>query len=294
MTATKKLGGTFTFSGTSATVNRLGYGAMQLAGPNVFGPPKDMEAAVGVLRAAVEAGVDHIDTSDVYGPHITNQIIKQALSPYPENLTIATKVGSRRGEDGSWNPDRGPASIRASVEDNLRNLGLESLHLVNLRVGGLFAPADGSLAEALMALEAMQREGLVQHIGLSNISPQQYEEGRAIAKIVCVQNYYNVAHREDDSFIDQLAGEGVAYVPFFPLGGFSPVQSAVLDRAASLLEQTPLAIALAWLLQRAANVLLIPGTSSVEHLRENVDAASLVLPAEIVEELNGMGGPVRA
>ena len=294
MAATKNPGGTFMFPGTSTTVNRLGYGAMQLAGPNVFGPPKDMEAALGVLRAAVEAGVDHIDTSDVYGPHITNQILQKALYPYAKNLTIATKVGSRRGEDGSWNADRSAASIRASVVDNLRNLKLESLHLVNLRVGGLFAPADGSIAEPLRALEAMQREGLVQHIGLSNVSPQQYEEGRAIATIVCVQNHYNVAHREDDSFIDQLEAAGVAYVPFFPLGGFSPVQSAVLDRAASSLERTPLAIALAWLLQRASNILLIPGTSSLDHLRENIEAASLVLPAEIVGELNGIAGRARA
>ena len=237
----------------------------------------------------MEAGVDHIDTSDVYGPHITNQIIKNALYPYPQNLTVATKVGSRRGEDGSWIPDRSPASIRSSVEDNLRNLKLESLHLVNLRVGGLFAPAEGSIAEPLSALASMQREGLVQHIGLSNVSPQQYEEGREIANIVCVQNHYNVAHREDDPFIDQLEAAGVAYVPFFPLGGFSPVQSSVLDSAAASLKQTPLAVALAWLLQRASNILLIPGTSSPEHLSENVEAASLVLPEETITELNTIG-----
>ncbi len=289
MTAIKNLGGTFAFSGSPTTVHRLGYGAMQLAGLNVFGPPKDMEAALRVLRDAVEAGVDHIDTSDVYGPHITNQIIKNALYPYPKNLTIATKVGSRRGEDGSWNPDRSPASIRGSVEDNLRNLKLESLHLVNLRVGGLFAPAEGLIAEPLAALASMQREGLVQHIGLSNVSPQQYEEGRQIAKIVCVQNHYNVAHREDDAFIDQLEAAGVAYVPFFPLGGFAPVQSSVLDSAATSLHRTPLAVALAWLLQRASNILLIPGTSSAEHLRENIEAASLVLPEDTVAELNAIG-----
>ncbi len=287
--ATANLGGTFTFANSATTVHRLGYGAMQLAGPNVFGPPKDIDAAIGVLRAAVQSGVDHIDTSDVYGPHITNQIIQRALYPYPENLTIATKVGSRRGEDGSWNPDRSPASIRASVGDNLRNLKLETLHLVNLRVGGLFAPDEGSIAEPLSALVAMQREGLVRHIGLSNVSPEQYEEGRRIANIICVQNHYNLAHREDDAFIDQLEGEGVAYVPFFPLGGYSPIQSSVLDRAATSLERTPLAVALAWLLQRASNVVLIPGTSSAQHLRENIEASSLKLPEDIIAELNELG-----
>ena len=289
MTAANNLGGTFAFSGSSTTVHRLGYGAMQLAGPNVFGPPKDREAALRVLRDAVEAGVDHIDTSDVYGPHITNQIIKDALYPYPKHLTIATKVGSRRGDDGSWNPDRSPASIRSAVGDNLRNLNLESLHLVNLRVGGLFAPAEGSIAEPLSVLASMQREGLVQHIGLSNVSPQQYEEGQAIANIVCVQNHYNIAHREDDAFIDQLEAAGVAYVPFFPLGGLSPVQSSVLDSAATELNRTPLAVALAWLLHRASNMLLIPGTSSAEHLRENIEAASLVLPDHTVAELDTIG-----
>jgi pyridoxine 4-dehydrogenase len=288
MTGTKNLGGTFTFSGTPTTVHRMGYGAMQLAGPNVFGPPKDMEAALRVLQDAVEAGIDHIDTSDVYGPHITNQIIKNALHPYPKNLTIATKVGSRRGEDGSWIPDRSPASIRSSVEDNLRNLKLDSLHLVNLRVGGFFAPTEGLITEPLSVLESMQRDGLIQHIGLSNVSPQQYKEGREIANIVCVQNYYNVAHREDDIFIDQLEAAGVAYVPFFPLGGFSPVQSSVLDSAATSLKRTPLAVALAWLLQRASNILLIPGTSSAEHLRENIEAASLVLSEETMADLNAI------
>ena len=289
MTATKNLGGTFTFAGTPTTVHRLGYGAMQLAGPDVFGPPKDMEAALGVLRAAVEAGVDHIDTSDVYGPHTTNEVIKNALYPYPKNLTIATKVGARRGEDGSWIPDFSLASIRSSVEDNLRNLKLDTLHLVNLRVGGLIAPAEGSIAEPLSALEAMQREGLVQHIGLSNVSLQQYEEGRKIANIVCVQNHYNVAHRDDDAFIDQLEAAGVAYVPFFPLGGFSPLQFSVLDSAANSLQRTSLAVALAWLLQRASNILLIPGTSSSAHLRENIEAASLVLPPNTIAELNAIG-----
>ena len=289
MTAMKVLGGTFTFSGSSTTVHRLGYGAMQLAGPNVFGPPKDMEAARAVLRAAVEAGVDHIDTSDVYGPHITNRIIQDALYPYPKSLTIATKVGARRGEDGSWIPDFSPASLKSSVEDNLQNLNLDSLPLVNLRVGGLIAPAAGSIAEPLAALASMQREGLVQHIGLSNVSPQQYEEGREIAKIVCVQNHYNIAHREDDTFIDRLEAAGVAYVPFFPLGGFSLLQSSILDSAAAPLERTPLAVALAWLLQRAPNILLIPGTSSTEHLRENIEAASLTLPEGILARLDAIG-----
>ena len=289
MTATKNLGGTFTFSGTSTTVHRLGYGAMQLTGPNVFGPPKDMKAALRVLRDAVEAGIDHIDTSDIYGPHITNQLIQQALHPYPSNLTIATKVGTRRGEDASWIPDLSPASLRSSVEDNLLNLKLDSLHLVNLRVGGLTAPTKGSIAEPLSVLESIQREGLIQHIGLSNVAPRQYEEAREIASIVCVQNYYNVAHREDDSFIDQLEAAGVAFVPFFPLGGFSPLQSSALDDAAASLEKTPLAVALAWLLQRASNVLLIPGTSSAEHLRENIEAASLVLPENTIAELNAIG-----
>jgi len=249
-----------------------------------------METAIGVLRAAVEAGIDHIDTSDIYGPHITNQIIKNALHPYPQNLMIATKVGSRRGEDGSWIPDRSATNIRSSAEDNLRNLKLDSLHLVNLRVGGLFGPTEGSIAEPLSVLESMQRDGLIQHIGLSNVSPQQYEEGRKIAKIVCVQNHYNIAHREDDAFIDQLEAAGVAYVPFFPLGGgFSPLQSSILDSAAASLKRTPLAVALVWLLQRASNILLISGTSSAAHLRENIEAASLVLPEEIVADLNAIG-----
>ena len=248
-----------------------------------------MEAALGVLRAAVEARVDHIDTGDVYGPHVTNQIIKNALHPYPQNLTIATKVGARRGEDGSWIPDFSPASIRSSVEDNLRNLKLEFLRLVNLRVGGLIAPVEGSIAEPLSALESMQREGLVRHIGLSNVSRKQYDEGRKIANIVCVQNHYNVAHREDDSFIDQLEAAGVAYVPFFPLGGFPPVQSSVLDSAAPSLKRTPFAVALAWLLQRASNILLIPDKSSAEHLRENIEAASLVLSEDAIAELNDFG-----
>jgi pyridoxine 4-dehydrogenase len=290
MTPTTNLGDTFTLRGTSTTVHRLGYGAMQLAGPNVFGPPKDMETAIRVLRDAVEAGIDHIDTSDIYGPHITNQIIKAALYPYPDNLTIATKVGSRRGEDGAWIPDRSPANIRSSVEDNLRSLKLDSLHVVNLRVGGLFGPTEGSIAEPLSVLESMQRDGLIQHIGLSNISPQQFLEGREIVDVVCVQNHYNIAHREDDTFIDQLEAAGIAYVPFFPLGGgFSSVQSSALNSAATSLSRTPLGVALAWLLQRASNILLIPGTSSPSHLRENIEAASLVLPEQTITELNAIG-----
>ncbi len=287
--AANKLGGTFAFSSSSTTVHRLGYGAMQLAGPNAFGAPNDEGAAVEVLRAAVEAGVDHIDTSDVYGPHITNRIIAKALHPYPENLIIATKVGARRGEDGSWIPDLSPSSIRSSVEDNLRNLRLDTLQLVHLRVGGLVAPSEGSIAEPLSALASMQREGLVRHIGLSNISPRQYEESRRIAEIACVQNHYNIAHREDDAFLDRLEAEGVAYVPFFPLGGFSPIQSSVLDRAAASLNRTPLAVALAWLLQRASNILLIPGTSNPAHLRENIEAASLTLSAQTMAALDAIG-----
>ena len=289
MTATHHLGGTFTFSGSSTTVHRLGYGAMQLSGPNAFGPPRDREAALGVLRAAVDAGIDHIDTSDVYGPHITNQIIAEALHPYPESLTIATKAGARRGADGSWIPDLSPAGIRSSVEDNLRNLRLDALHVVNLRMGGLIAPSEGSIAEPLSTLASMQREGLVRHIGLSNISPRQYEQSRQITEIACVQNRYNIAHREDDAFLDRLEAEGVAYVPFFPLGSFSPLQSSVLDSAAATLKRTPLTVALAWLLRHASNILLIPGTSSEAHLRENMEAASLTLSAQSMAALDTIG-----
>jgi pyridoxine 4-dehydrogenase len=283
------LGGTFTFAGTDITVNRMGYGAMQLAGPHVFGPPKDREAALAVLREAVSSGVNHIDTSDFYGPHITNQIIKEALYPYPAGLTIVTKVGARRGDDGSWILERTPASLRAQVEGNLKNLGLDSLAIVNMRLGAVERPNEDDITEQVEALAAMQREGLIQHIGLSTVSQKQYESVRSIAKIVCVQNYYNVAHREDDAFVDFLEGEGVAYVPYFPLGGFSPLQSSTLNEVAEEIGETPMAVAQAWLLQRAGNILLIPGTSSVGHLRENLAAASIVLSEDVLGRLDGIG-----
>jgi aryl-alcohol dehydrogenase-like predicted oxidoreductase len=289
MSAPTNLGGTFTFPGTSLTVYRMGYGAMQLAGPHVFGPPKDRAACIAVLREAIASGVDHIDTSDFYGPHVTNQIIKEALHPYPENLTIVTKVGAKRGNDGSWIMDRSAAFLRQSVEDNLHNLGLDALAVVNLRLGGFATPDDTSLAEPLTALAELQAEGLIQHIGLSTVSAKQLEEARSIAKIVCIQNFYNVAHREDDAFIDSLNADGLAYVPYFPLGGFTPLQSSELDEVAAELQVTPMAVAQAWLLHRSPNILLIPGTSSVAHLRENLAAASLQLPPEILQKLDAIG-----
>ena len=289
MSAPTNLGGTFTFPGTSLTVYRMGYGAMQLAGPHVFGPPKDRAACIAVLREAIASGVDHIDTSDFYGPHVTNQIIKEALHPYPENLTIVTKVGAKRGNDGSWIMDRSAAFLRQSVEDNLHNLGLDALAVVNLRLGGFATPDDTSLAEPLTALAELQAEGLIQHIGLSTVSAKQLEEARSIAKIVCIQNFYNVAHREDDAFIDSLNLDGIAYVPYFPLGGFTPLQSSELDEVAAELQVTPMAVAQAWLLHRSPNILLIPGTSSVAHLRENLAAASLQLPPEILQKLDAIG-----
>jgi pyridoxine 4-dehydrogenase len=289
MNAQSDLGGTFTFPGTSIAVRRMGYGAMQLAGPHVFGPPKDVDAALAVLREAVESGVDHIDTADFYGPHITNQIIRQALHPYRKELTIVTKVGARRGEDGSWTLDTSAECLKNSIEDNLHNLGLEVLPIVNLRVGGFSAPSEGSITEPLTTLAELQQQGLIQHIGLSNVSEEQFDEARPIAKIVCVQNYYNVAHREDDGFLDRLNAEGVAWVPFFPLGGFTPLQSSTLDDAAAALQTTPMVVALAWLLQRSPNMLLIPGTSSVAHLRENLSAASIELSGDILNKLNAIG-----
>lgn len=285
-----KLGGGFTLPRTSLTVRRMGYGAMQLAGPGVFGPPRDPEAAVAVLREAVVAGVDHIDTSDFYGPHVTNQLIRQALHPYPEGLVIVTKVGAVRGEDKSWRPAVSPAQLTAAVQDNLRNLGLEALDVVNLRVWGDngHGPGEGSIEEPLAALAELQRQGLIRHLGLSNVTARQVAQARGIAEIVCVQNQYNVAHREDDALIDELVGQGIAYVPFFPLGGFSPLQSSVLETAAKSLGATPMQVALAWLLQRSPNLLLIPGTSSVAHLRENLAAATLPLPPQTVAELDGI------
>jgi pyridoxine 4-dehydrogenase len=290
MTKPMNLGGSFTLPGTLLSVNRMGYGAMQLAGPGVWGPPRDPDAAIAVLREAVQAGVNHIDTSDFYGPHVTNQIIKQALHPYPEGLVIVTKVGARRGEDKSWMHALSRKELTEGVHDNLRNLGVERLDVVNLRVGGIMAPSEGSIEEPLTVLAELQREGLIRHIGLSNVSPAQMAEGQAITEIVCVQNMYNVAQRNDDGFIRQLAGQGIAYVPFFPLGGFTPLQSSTLDAVAASLQVTPMQVALAWLLRRSPNILLIPGTSSVKHLRENLSAATLEIPAEAMAELDAIGG----
>jgi pyridoxine 4-dehydrogenase len=277
--------GSFNLGGRRVT--RLGYGAMQLAGPGVFGPPRDRDAALAVLREAVAAGIDHIDTSDFYGPHVTNQLIREALSPYPDNLVIVTKIGARRGEDGSWLPASGAEELVRAVEDNLRNLGLEVLDVVNLRI--MFdshGPAEGSIAAPLEVLATLQRRGLVRHIGLSNVTPVQVREARGIAEIVCVQNHYNLANRSDDVLIDALAEGGIAYVPFFPLGGFAPLQSAILSDVAARLGATAMQVALAWLLRRAPNILLIPGTSSVAHLRENIAAASLVLPDDAIAVLD--------
>jgi pyridoxine 4-dehydrogenase len=277
-----------TFMLGDRTVKRLGYGAMQLAGPGVFGPPKDRDGAISVLREAVASGVNHIDTSDYYGPHITNQLIREALDPYPGDLVIVTKIGARRGADGSWNPAFSAEALTSAVHDNLRNLALDALDVVNLRImfGGGHGPAEGSIEAPLTALAELQRKGLVRHIGLSNVTPKQVTEGRAIADIVCVQNHYNLAHRGDDTLIDGLAAAGIAYVPFFPLGGFAPLQSTALSGVARRLRATPLQAALAWLLQRAPNILPIPGTKSVEHLRENLAAADLELPRDAVTVLN--------
>ena len=283
-----KLSGKFTFPATSVTVHRMGYGGMQLAGPGVFGPPRDPEAAVAVLRAAVAAGVNHIDTSDFYGPHVTNQIIRRALHPYPKELVIVTKVGARRGADKSWIPALSRQELIDGVHDNLTNLGLDILDVVNLRVGGIAEPSEGSIAEPLAALVELKRQGLVRHIGLSNVTPTQLAEAQSLTKIVCIQNFYNIAHRNDDAFIEDLARQHIAYVPFFPLGGFSPLQSGALDAVAASLRATPMQVALAWLLQRSPNVLLIPGTSSVQHLRENLAAAQLTLPAETLARLNAI------
>jgi len=288
------LGGSFTLPGTSMTVNRMGYGAMQLAGPHVWGPPRDMDAAISVLRDAVAFGVNHIDTSDFYGPHVTNQIIKRALHPYPDGLVIVTKVGARRGEDQSWIPALSRQDLIDGVHDNLRNLGLERLDVVNLRVGGVMGPTEGSIEAPLTVLAELQHQGLIRHVGLSNVSPEQLAEAQAITKIVCVQNLYNVAHRNDDRFIDDLAGQGIAYVPFFPLGGFTPLQSSALNSAAASLKATPMQVALAWLLHRSPNILLIPGTSSVEHLRENLNAAALQIPPQTLAELDSIGEAARA
>ena len=276
-----------TFKLGNRQVKRLGYGAMQLAGPGVFGPPKDRDQAIAVLRAAVEAGVNHIDTSDFYGPHITNQIIREALHPYADDLTIVTKIGATRGPEGSWDPAFSKDQLTQAVHDNLSNLQLEIMQVVNLRIMcDVHGPAEGSIEEQVTTLAELQREGLIRHIGLSNVTPTQIEEARRICDIVCVQNMYNIAHRKDDALIDKLADDGIAYVPFFPLGGFSPLQSATLNDVATRLEATPMQVALAWLLQRSPNILLIPGTSSVAHLQENLAAAELELPQEAVAQLD--------
>jgi pyridoxine 4-dehydrogenase len=284
------LGGRFTLPGTSVTFNRMGYGAMQLAGPQVWGPPRDVDAAVAVLREAVASGVDHIDTSDFYGPHVTNQIIKQALHPYPDGLVIVTKVGARRGNDKSWIHALSRQELIDAVHDNLRNLGLDALDAVNLRVGGVMGPSEGSIEEPLTVLAELKSKGLIRHLGLSNVSPAQLVEAQTITEIVCIQNLYNVAQRSDDAFIDDLAKQGIAYVPFFPLGGFTPLQSSELDAAAALLHVTPMQVALAWLLHRSPNIVLIPGTSSLEHLRENLKAATLQIPPQTMISLNAIGG----
>ncbi|MGO7896184.1 aldo/keto reductase family oxidoreductase [Rhizobium ruizarguesonis] len=279
--------GTFNLGGRS--VKRLGYGAMQLAGPGVFGPPKDHGAALAVLREAVASGVNHIDTSDFYGPHVTNQIIREALHPYRDDLVIVTKIGARRGADGSWIPAFSREELTEAVHDNLRNLGLDVLDVVNLRIMfDVHGPAEGSIEAPLTVLADLQRQGLVRHVGLSNVTSKQITEGRGITEIVCVQNQYNLAHRADDALIDDLARDGIAYVPFFPLGGLSPLQSSTLSDVAARLNATPMQVALAWLLRRAENILLIPGTSSVGHLRENLAATGLVLPDDAVSELNRM------
>jgi len=288
MTIHTNLGGTFTFANTTMTVSRVGYGAMQLAGPQVWGPPRDPEEALRVLREAFDAGVNHIDTSDYYGPHVTNQIIKQALHPYQDGLVIVTKVGARRGADKSWIHALSRQELIDAVHDNLRNLGLEKLDVVNLRVGDVLKPLEGSIEEPLTVLAELQRQGLIRHLGLSNVTPRQLTEAQKISKIVCVQNFFNIAQRDDDTFVDELAAQGVAYVPFFPLGGFTPLQSSELDAVAESVSATPMQVALAWLLHRAPNILLIPGTSSVKHLRENLQAAALQLSPETIAKLDSI------
>jgi len=278
-----------TFALGDRTVKRLGYGAMQLAGPGVFGPPKDRDTALAVLREAVASGVNHIDTSDFYGPHVTNQLIREALHPYPDDLVIVTKVGARRGKDGSWIPAPSPEELKRGVHDNLRNLGLDVLDVVNFRsTFGIEEPAEGSIEASVAALADLRQQGLVRHIGLSNVTPAQVAEGRRICDIVCVQNHYNLAHRNDDALIDDLAHDGIAYVPYFPLGGFTPLQSSSLSEVAQRLGATPMQVALAWLFHRAPNILLIPGTSSLAHLRENLAAAELNLPEEAINQLNSV------
>ncbi len=279
----------FTLPNTSTNLNRIGYGAMQLAGPHVFGPPKDMDVAISILHEAIECGVNHIDTSDFYGPYITNQIIKKALHPYSEKLTIVTKVGALRGPDGSWNPAIGKQDLIDAVHSNLRNLGVESLDIVNLRVGSPITKESDSIAEHFSILVDLKRQGLIRHLGLSTVTATQIAECQKISEVVCVQNMYNIAHRTDDALIVDLAQQGIAYVPYFPLGGFTPLQSSTLNRVAASINSTPMQVALAWLLQRSANILLIPGTSSVTHLRENLKVGELKLTPEMVDELDLIG-----
>ena len=289
---TETLGGQFIFAGTGMTVNRMGYGAMQLAGPGVYGPPKDHDGAIAVLRAALEAGVNHIDTSDFYGPHVTNQIIREALYPYAKDLVIVTKLGAKRLADKSWRPAISPEELTAGLHDNLTNLGLDAMDVVNYRSmggGAGHGPSEGSIEEQVTALAELQEKGLIKHIGLSNVTAGQVAEAQKITPIVCVQNLYNVAHREDDAFVDDLARQGIAYVPFFPLGGFTPLQSSILSDVAEKLGKTTLQVALAWLLHRSPNMLLIPGTSSVKHLEENLAAAELVIAPEVLAKLDGIG-----
>ena len=290
MIAQTDLAGSFTLPGTSMTVNRMGYGAMQLAGPGVWGPPRDPDGAIAVLREAVESGVNHIDTSDYYGPHVTNQLIRRALHPYPDGLVIVTKLGARRGADKSWIPALSRQELIDGVHDNLKNLGVDALDVVNLRVGGFTEPSEGSIEQPLTVLVELKRQGLIRHIGVSNVTPKQFAEAQRITQIVCVQNFYNVAQRKDDAFIDDLSKQGVAYVPFFPLGGFTPLQSSELDTAATSVQVTPMQLALAWLLHRSPNMLLIPGTSSMEHLRENLRASTLQIPSEVLVNLDSIGG----
>jgi aryl-alcohol dehydrogenase-like predicted oxidoreductase len=289
MTNQTQVGSTFNFPGTTLTVHRIGYGTMQLAGPNVFGPPHDRSEAIAVLREAIASGVNHIDTSDFYGPHVTNQIIKEALHPYPKDLTLVTKVGARRGDDGSWILDRSRENLVESVHDNLRNLGLESLDIVNLRMGGFTAPEPESIAEPLKVLIELKQQGLIRNIGLSTVTPEQLAEAQTLTEIVCIQNFYNVVNRGDDAFIDDLAKQGIAYVPYFPLGGFSPLQSSVMDTAAASLGVTPMQVAQAWLLHRSPNILLIAGTSKRTHLRENLSVAKLRLTPEVIAQLDSIG-----
>jgi pyridoxine 4-dehydrogenase len=291
MTVTTLPGGTFTMAG-DLTVTRMGYGAMQLAGPGVFGPPRDRAAAIALLREVVELGITHIDTSDFYGPHVTNQIIREALHPYPGSLHIVTKVGALRDAEGGWIPAQAPGQLRQAVHDNLTNLGLEALDVVNLRVGGGddgHSPVPGSIAEQFAVLAQLQKEGLIKHLGISTASAEQVAEAQSMAPVVCVQNFYNVARRDDDELIGSLAAQGIAYVPYFPLGGFSPLQSGVLDSVAARLGATPMGVALAWLLHRSPNILLIPGTSSVAHLRENITGAALALSGDDLAELDSIG-----